>query len=147
MLLFMRRMIEVSNVSVTTDMLDLSSEKEIYNKEEKLELKKGVEVYEIEGPFFFGIANKFDAYMKVIGDKPKVRIIRMRKVPFMDSTGLRNLESLYRLSKAEGIVIVLSGVNERVHQMLRVSGLTEKIGEENICDHISKAVEKGNSYV
>ncbi|MDR3226107.1 MAG: SulP family inorganic anion transporter [Prevotellaceae bacterium] len=147
MLLFMRRMIEVSNVSVTTDVIDLSNEKEIYQKEEKLELKKGVEVYEIDGPFFFGIASKFDAYMKVIGDKPKVRIIRMRKVPFMDSTGLRNLESLFRLSKAEGIVIVLSGVNERVRQMLKVSGLTEKIGEENICDHISKAVEKGNSYI
>ncbi|MDR1983444.1 MAG: STAS domain-containing protein [Prevotellaceae bacterium] len=147
MLLFMRRMVEVSNISVTTDVIDLSDEKEIYQKEEKLELKKGVEVYEIDGPFFFGIANKFDAYMKVIGDKPKVRIIRMRKVPFMDSTGLRNLESLYRLSKAEGIVIVLSGVNERVRQMLRISGLSEKIGEENICDHISKAVEKGNSYI
>ncbi|MDR2651380.1 MAG: STAS domain-containing protein [Prevotellaceae bacterium] len=147
MLLFMRRMIEVSNVSVITDVIDLSQEKEIYQKEEKLALKKGVEVYEIDGPFFFGIANKFDAYMKVIGEKPKVRIIRMRKVPFMDSTGLRNLEILYRLSKAEGIVIVLSGVNERVRQMLAVSGLSEKIGEENICDHISKAVEKGNSYI
>ncbi|MDR3287159.1 MAG: SulP family inorganic anion transporter [Prevotellaceae bacterium] len=147
MLLFMRRMIEVSNVSVTTDVIDLSNEKEIYQKEEKLELKKGVEVYEIDGPFFFGIASKFDAYMKVIGEKPKVRIIRMRKVPFMDSTGLRNLESLHRLSKAESIVIVLSGVNERVRQMLKISGLTEKIGEENICDHISKAVEKGNSYI
>lgn len=147
MLLFMRRMIEVSNVSVTTDILDLSQEKEIYREEEKLALKKGVEVYEIDGPFFFGIANKFDAYMKVIGDKPKVRIIRMRKVPFMDSTGLRNLEILYRLSKAEGIVIVLSGVNERVRQMLVTSGLSKKIGEENICDHISKAVEKGNSYI
>ncbi|MDR1348505.1 MAG: SulP family inorganic anion transporter [Prevotellaceae bacterium] len=147
MLLFMRRMIEVSNVSVTTDVIDLSKEKEIYHSEEKLALKKGVEVYEIDGPFFFGIANKFDAYMKVIGEKPKVRIIRMRKVPFMDSTGLRNLEILYRLSKAEGIVIVLSGVNERVRQMLVVSGLSEKIGAENICDHISKAVEKGNSYI
>ncbi|MDR1552455.1 MAG: STAS domain-containing protein [Prevotellaceae bacterium] len=147
MLLFMRRMIEVSNVSVITDVIDLSQEKEIYQKEEKLALKKGVEVYEIDGPFFFGIANKFDAYMKVLGEKPKVRIIRMRKVPFMDSTGLRNLEILYRLSKAEGIVIVLSGVNERVRQMLVISGLAEKIGEENICDHISKAVEKGNSYI
>ncbi|MDR2126445.1 MAG: SulP family inorganic anion transporter [Prevotellaceae bacterium] len=147
MLLFMRRMIEVSKVSVTTDVIDLSQEKEIYQKEEKLALKKGVEVYEIDGPFFFGIANKFDAYMKVIGEKPKVRIIRMRKVPFMDSTGLRNLEILYNLSKAESIVIVLSGVNERVRQMLVTSGLAAKIGEDNICDHISKAVEKGNSYI
>ncbi|MDR0421356.1 MAG: SulP family inorganic anion transporter [Prevotellaceae bacterium] len=147
MLLFMRRMIEVSNVSVITDVIDLSKDKEIYRSEEKLALKKGVEVYEIDGPFFFGIANKFDAYMKVIGEKPKVRIIRMRKVPFMDSTGLRNLEILYRLSKAEDIVVVLSGVNERVRQMLTISGLSEKIGEENICDHISKAVEKGNSYI
>ena len=147
MFMFMRRMAEVTKVSVTTDEIDLSQEKEIYHEEEKLALKKGVEVYEIDGPFFFGIANKFDAYMKIVGDKPKVRIIRMRKVPFMDSTGLRNLESLFRLSKADDIVIVLSGVNERVRKMLKVSGLSAKIGEENICDHISKAVDKGNSYI
>lgn len=147
MLLFMKRMSETTKVSVVKDRLDLSSEGEILHEEEKLNLKKGVEVYEIDGPFFFGIANKFDECMKILGDKPKVRIIRMRKVPFMDTTGLHNLESLYRLAEKEKIRIVLSGVNEEVHKVLMKSELANKIGEENICSNIQEAVEKANAIV
>ena len=147
MLLFMKRMSETTKVSVVKDRLDLSSEGEILHEEEKLNLKKGVEVYEIDGPFFFGIANKFDECMKILGDKPKVRIIRMRKVPFMDTTGLHNLESLYRLAEKEKIRIVLSGVNEEVHKVLMKSELSGKIGEENICSNIQEAVEKANAMV
>ena len=78
----MRRVAETTHVSVTTDEIDLSDEGEIHHDEEVLSLPKGVEVYEIDGPFFFGVANKFDGIMKSMGDKPKVRIIRMRKVSF-----------------------------------------------------------------
>lgn len=147
MLLFMKRMSEVTKVSVVKDEVDLSSDSEIYHEEEKLNLKKEVEVYEIDGPFFFGIANKFDECMKVLGDRPQVRIIRMRKVPFMDTTGLHNLESLYRLSEKEKIRVVLSGVNESVRKVLEKSDLAYKIGEENICSNIQEAVEKANSYI
>lgn len=147
MLLFMKRMSEVTKVSVVKDEVDLSAESEIYHEAEKLNLKKGIEVYEIDGPFFFGIANKFDECMKVLGDRPLVRIIRMRKVPFMDTTGLHNLESLYRLSEKEKIRIVLSGVNETVRKVLEKSDLADKIGEENICSNIQEAVKKANSYV
>ena len=66
---------------------------EIHHDEEVLSLPKGVEVYEIDGPFFFGVASKFDDIMHNMGDKPKIRIIRMRKVPFMDSTGLHNFRT------------------------------------------------------
>lgn len=147
MLLFMKRMSETTKVSVVKEQIDLSSEGEVYHEDEKLDLKDGVEVYEIDGPFFFGVANKFDECMKVLGDKPKVRIIRMRKVPFMDTTGLHNLESLYRLSEKEKIRIVLSGVNEQVRQVLEKSDLARKIGPENICSNIHEAVEKANSYL
>jgi SulP family sulfate permease len=85
--------------------------------------------------------------MKVIGDKPKVRIIRMRKVPFMDSTGLHNLESLYRLSKTEYIHIILSGVNPQVHGVLAKSGFADKIGDENICSNINEAIQKAVQFV
>ena len=102
-------------------------------------------MYEIDGPFFFGIANKFDGIMKSIGDKPKIRIIRMRKVPFMDSTGLHNLESLFRLSEAEQIRMILSGVNERVRKVLLKSGFDRKIGAENICSNINEAVERAKA--
>lgn len=147
MLLFMKRMSETTRVSVVKDRIDLSSEGEIFHEEEKLDLRKGVEVYEIDGPFFFGIANKFDECMKILGDKPRVRIIRMRKVPFMDTTGLHNLESLYRLAQKEKIQVVLSGVNEEVRKVLVKSGLADKIGTENICSNIQEAVGKANEYV
>lgn len=142
MLLFMRRVAETTHVSVSTDEIDLSEEGEIRHDEEVLTLPKGVEVYEIDGPFFFGVANKFDGVMKIIGDKPKVRIIRMRKVPFMDSTGLHNLESLLRLSQAEKIHVILSGVNKEVRQVLTKSGFDKRIGAENICSNISEALQK-----
>ena len=148
MLFFMRRVAETTHVSVTTDEIDLSDEGEIHHDEEVLSLpKKGVEVYEIDGPFFFGVANKFDGVMKSMGDKPKVRIIRMRKVPFMDSTGLHNLESLFRLSNSEGIRLILSGVNEHVHRVLTKAGFDQKIGAENICANINEAVEKAHIAV
>lgn len=147
MLFFMRRVAETTHVSVTTDEIDLSGEGEIRHDEEILTLPKGVEVYEIDGPFFFGIANKFDGVMKIMGDKPKVRIIRMRKVPFMDSTGLHNLESLLRLSKAEHIHLILSGVNSHVREVLTKSGFDRKIGEGNICANINEAIEKATQAV
>lgn len=142
MVLFMRRVAETTKVSVSTHRIDLSEGTETTHEKEVLSLPKGVEVYEIDGPFFFGVANKFDGVMKAMGDKPKVRIIRMRKVPFMDSTGLHNLESLYRLSSAEHIRLILSGVNENVRRLLVKSGFEQKIGPENICSHISEALEK-----
>lgn len=147
MFLFMHRVMETTKVSVTTDKIDLSDEGEIHHDNEVLELEKGVEVYEIDGPFFFGVANKFDGVMKNIGDKSRVRIIRMRKVPFMDSTGLHNLESLLRLSRAKNIRMILSGVNADVHAVLRNSGFEEKIGAENICSNINEAVGKANTAV
>ena len=147
MLFFMRRVAETTRVSVTTDEIDLSDEGEIHHDEEVLTLPRGVEVYEIDGPFFFGIANKFDGIMQSIGDKPKVRILRMRKVPFMDSTGLHNLESLLRLSHEEHIHVILSGVNERVRGVLAKAGFDQKIGAENICSNINEAVEKARAAV
>ncbi|MDR3260634.1 MAG: sulfate permease [Tannerella sp.] len=147
MLLFMRRMTETTQVSVSTDTIDLSDDTEIPHNEEVLVIPKGVEVYEINGPFFFGIANKFDECMKQVGDKPRVRIIRMRKVPFMDSTGLHNLESLCRLSMKEGIRIILSGVNEKVRDMLIKNDMDKHLGAENICSNINEALLRAQQLV
>lgn len=147
MFLFMKRVAETTHISVTTDEIDLSAESDVYREEEKLTLPKGVEVYEINGPFFFGIANKFDGVMQTLGDKVMVRIIRMRKVSFIDSTGLHNLESLCRLSEKEGIRVILSGVNERVREVFVKTDFKNKIGDDNICSHISEAVEKATDYV
>jgi SulP family sulfate permease len=106
-----------------------------------------VEVYEIEGPFFFGVAGKFDEVMKTIGDKPRVRIIRMRKVPFVDSTGAHNLEGLVRRSQREGITILLSGVRDDVRQTLHKTGIEQLVGAENVLPHIDAAVARAKALL
>jgi len=114
---FLKRMNESTQISHTTGSIDISKELESHSqdmKEEVLFLPHGVEVYEIDGPFFFGVANKFDEKMREIGDHPNIRIIRIRKVPFIDSTGLNNLETLCRNSKKEKIQVILSGVKENI---------------------------------
>lgn len=148
MVLFMRRIAETTRVSVTTDHIDLSDEGEIRHEDEHLDVPRGVEVYEIDGPFFFGIANKFDECMKLVpGGKPTIRVIRMRKVPFMDSTGLHNLESLCRLSHREGITVVLSGVNDNVRAMLVRSGMDARLGADNICSNIQEALARARALL
>jgi SulP family sulfate permease len=80
-------------------------------------------------------------------EKSKIRIIRMRKVPFMDSTGLHNLESLHRISNKEGIQLVLSGVNDKIKTMLDKSGFADKVGKENICSNINEALERTKELI
>ena len=120
-----------------------------YSKEdeENLSIPKGVEVYEINGPYFFGIATKFEEIMSRLGDRPKVRIIRMRKVPFIDSTGIHNLTSLCQMAQREKTTIVLSGVNEKVHKALEKSGFYELLGEKNICPNINVALERSKELL
>jgi SulP family sulfate permease len=144
--LFLRRINSVSGVSVIMDKLDLTGESDGGN-DEVLELPKGVEVYEIDGPFFFGIANKFDESMRTIGDRAKVRIIRMRKVPFIDSTGVQNLLSLCRKSEKEGIRVVLSGVRPNVREVLATTPIPELLGEKNICPNIKTALARAGELL
>lgn len=146
-LLFMRRVAETTEISVITDEINPNEELDIAVNEESLIVPKGVEVYEINGPYFFGIANKFEEQMVLLGDRPKVRIIRMRKVPFIDSTGIHNLTNLCKMSKKERITIVLSGVNEKVHHVLEKSGFYELLGEENICENINVAIDRANQII
>lgn len=146
-LLFMRRMAESTQISVLTDDIDPNSESDIELHEEHLVIPARVEVYEINGPYFFGIANKFEEEMIRIGDRPKVRIIRMRKVPFIDSTGIHNLTNLCRISQREGITIVLSGVNPRVHATLEKAGFYDLLGKENICSNINEALAKARELL
>lgn len=146
-LLFMRRVAETTEISVITDEINPNQELDIAVNEESLMVPKGVEVYEINGPYFFGIANKFEEQMVQLGDRPKVRIIRMRKVPFIDSTGIHNLTNLCKMSKKERVTIVLSGVNDKVHHVLEKSGFYELLGEENICENINVAIDRANQII
>ena len=144
--LFLRRMTETTKISVFHDELDIAHGTES-NQHEVLKVAKGVEVYEIEGPFFFGIATKFDELMRSMADRPLVRIIRMRRVPFIDSTAIHNLEILITSSQKEKIHVILSGVNPHVHETLKKANIDRLIGDDHICDHITKAVAKANEFV
>lgn len=147
-LLFMKRMAETTDVKVIMDEIDPNDELDIEQGNlEHLTIPKGVEVYEINGPYFFGAGNKFEEVMAVFGDRPVVRVIRMRKVPFVDSTGIHNLKNLCIMSRKEGIEIVLSGVNSNVRAVLERSGFNKLIGKENICDHISTALKRSKEII
>ena len=144
-LLFMRRMAETTDVKVISDEIDPEEEQSDFQMGnlEHLTIPEGVEVYEINGPYFFGAGNKFEDLMSTMGQKrPKVRIIRMRKVPFVDSTGIHNLTNLCAMSQKEGIQVVLSGVNPKVQAVLHKAGFDQMLGEENICSHINIALER-----
>ena len=146
-ILFMRRVMETTEISVIKDEIDPNDELDITVREEHLIIPAGVEVYEINGPYFFGIATKFEETMAQLGDRPKVRVIRMRKVPFIDSTGIHNLTSLCKMSQKEKITIVLSGVNEKVHNTLEKSGFYELLGKQNICPNINVALDRAKEIM
>lgn len=147
-LLFMKRMAETTDVKVIMDEIDPNDELDITKGNlEHLTIPKGVEVYEINGPYFFGAGNRFEEIMATLGDRPKVRVIRMRKVPFVDSTGIHNLTNLCIMSQKEGIQIVLSGVNSTVRSTLEKSGFNELVGENNICSHINLALKRANEII
>lgn len=143
--IFINRISKSTQVSVIRDKVDISKEIESHSgnlDDEILHLPDDVEVYEIDGPFFFGVANKFDDLMRELGTKANFRIIRMRKVPFMDATGLNNLTNLCTKSKKENIQIILSGVNQHVGEKIKKTNIPEIIGQDNICENIHLAVQR-----
>ena len=147
-LLFMRRMAETTDVHAVLNEIDLNEDADMERGNlEHLTIPKDVEVYEINGPYFFGAGNRFEDIMARYGRRPKVRIIRMRKVPFIDSTGLHNLENMCLMSQKEGITVVLSGVNEKVEGVLKRNNFERIVGEKNICNHIDLALARANELV
>ena len=146
-LLFMRRMAETTQIKVIAGEIDPNEETDAEVHEEHLMIPKGVEVYEINGPYFFGIASKFDDIMVNLEKRPKVRIIRMRRVPFIDSTGMHNLQNLCQMSHREGIHIVLSGVQPKVYSVLENNGFCEMLGKDHICPNINVALKKAEEIV
>ncbi len=146
-LLCMKRMAETTNVSVLSDEIDPNADSDVLGNLEHLTIPEGVKVYEINGPYFFGIGNKFEEMMGDMGGRAKVRIIRMRKVPFIDSTGVHNLSNMCRMCAQMGVKVVLSGVNPSVMKVLKDAGMDELVGQENICSHISIALERAAQIV
>lgn len=145
--LFMRRVMETTEISVIKNEIKVQDESGIHSYDEGLTIPKGVEVYEINGPYFFGVATQFEELMDEFRDKSKVRIIRMRKVPFIDSTGIHNLANLCEMSSKRKITVVLSGVNPKVHSALQKANFYNILGEKNICPDINVALARANELL
>ena len=142
--LFVRRVMQTSTVSMLEGKVAASEdpEKDAMQDTDRLQIPAGVEVYEIDGPFFFGLASRFEEFENRKSGNTKVRIIRMRKVPFMDSTGVNNLRSLCQRTRKRGVTVLLSGVNEKVLESLAKFGVDQEIGKENIFPNIIPALER-----
>ena len=146
-ILFVKRISETSTIKIMdTDTVPGTENDEIavLADTEHLDVAPEVEIYEIDGPFFFGLASRLDELDHLREGEIKVRIIRMRKVPFMDSTGLNNLRSLWKRSQKDGVQMILSGVNDNVLKYLTKVGFVQELGQEFIFPHIIPAVAKAN---
>ncbi len=153
-LLLFRRLAATSHVSLMHGEVHVEDDTDMAtgNLEiDHLHIPDGVQVYEIDGPFFFGIANKFDelaATSTFVNEmKPEVRIIRMRKVPFVDATGLHNLEIFVQKSHEDQMHVILSGVRPEVMRVLKRTTLYKEVGEENIYDNINSALARAREVV
>ena len=146
--LFMKRMSEVVGVNeVTREFADAEGgsgdQEAIYRRR----IPPGVEVYEINGPFFFGAAERFKDTVGDLSSRPRVLIIRMRNVPAIDSTAAHALRHLVGRTRRDGTRIVVAGIQRRPLETLRNIGLADEIGRENIVDDIDTALERAAALV
>ena len=145
-LLFIKRIMETTEITAIKEEIHVEDEAGIMH-DESITIPAGVEVYEINGPYFFGVATQFEELMSEFRDKSKVRVIRMRKVPFIDSTGIHNLSNFCEMSFKNKIVVVLSGVNPQVHRALHKAGFYDLVGEKNICPNINVALSRAEEIM
>lgn len=146
-LLFMKRMAEVSNVSVITRELKDEEEQPDPNAINKKQIPDDVEVFEINGPFFFGAAKKFKDQMSIVEETPKVRIIRMRNVPAIDATGLQTLKDFYNDAKKKNMHLILSGVHTQPLYAMTQAGIFDMYGEDNIHGNIDDALDRAREIL
>ena len=128
---------EITKAEGNSDVLDIASES----------LPKGVEVYEIVGPFFFGVATKFIDTVNSIENRPLVRILRMRNVLTIDATALNALRTVVAEEKKHGVTLMISGVHSQPLTALERSGLLNEIGMENVFSNIDDALAKAKNII
>ncbi|MBI1936848.1 MAG: sulfate permease [Ignavibacteriales bacterium] len=146
-ILFMHRMASVTNVGIITRELQDEEETADPNAINQKTVPEGVEVFEINGPFFFGAASTFKDAARVIEEPPKVRIIRMRNVPAIDATGLQTLKEFYYDSKKQGTKVILSGVHAQPLFAMTQAGLLDLFGEENVHGNIDDALDRAREIL
>lgn len=147
MLLFMRRMAMVTNVGLITDELNDEDEPDDPNALSRRKVPPKTQVYEINGPFFFGASYKFMEAMNDIGVKSKIRIIRMRNVFALDATGLHALTEASKSFKKSGITLIIADLHAQPLAAMERSGLLEEIGENNIFGNIDEALNRAREIL
>ncbi|HJQ54837.1 MAG TPA: sulfate permease [Gemmatimonadaceae bacterium] len=148
--LFMRRMAEVTNVSIVTrELADgmEGDEEDDPNSVRKRVVPRGVDVFEINGPFFFGAAEQFKDTLRQVAKKPKVLIIRLRDVPAIDSTGLHALHELARSCKHDRTLLLLADVHAQPMFALARSDILEEIGEANLFGNLDDALDRAREFL
>jgi sulfate permease, SulP family len=146
--LFMKRMAEVTDVTmVSQEFQDSRPSGDVSGAIYRRQVPKGVEVYEINGPFFFGAAEKFKDTLSQISKKPRVLIVRMRNVPAIDSTAMHALRDLVRRTRKDGTLVILSNIQEQPLVALERSGLLAEVGNENCCPDIDAALETARKHL
>jgi SulP family sulfate permease len=141
-LLFVRRMSDMTEVrSITSiDEADESASDELLSREE---IPPGVEVYDVAGPFFFGAAEQFKDALAAVSRKPKVLIVRMRSVPFIDSTGLNVLRDLVHRTQRDGTTVIIAEIQDQPRQAIQRAGLIELVGADHVVGSLDFALAIG----
>jgi sulfate permease, SulP family len=140
--LFMKRMAEVTNVRVLTREFEADADGNDDEDSERFDIPSGVEIFEINGAFFFGAAETFKETLATISKKPKVLIIRMRDVLLLDSTGMHALRDVVHRSRREGTAVLLSDLHMQPLVALTGSTIMEEIGKDNVAATLSDAIER-----
>jgi sulfate permease, SulP family len=139
--LFMRRMAEVAGVNVSPP--EETPEGDAMN----LAAGHGIQIYEINGPLFFGAAAAFKQALSDIANRPRVIILRMGRVPAIDATGLRTLADIVHRFRREGTLVILSELHAQPRQALERSPVMDDVGEENIADSQTAAVQLAREQI
>ncbi|WP_238884702.1 sulfate permease [Clostridium sp. YIM B02551] len=139
--LFMRKMAEISEVKY---LLDDSEDEDVIELVDNVSTPEDISIFEITGPFFFGAANKFVNAIREMGNPSKILIIKMSKVPFMDSTAYHSFEMLYDICKKHHTKLIILDAQNQPKEMLRKYGYVDIIGEANFCSSITEAIEQAN---
>jgi SulP family sulfate permease len=146
MFLFMKRMSDATSVKIYANDYGDDETADDYPLP-AFTIPRGVEVYEINGPLFFGVANSFDEIDRQVGERPKVRILRFKDVPIIDSTGMQALRSFYNKCKRAGIKLIITGVHvQPLNEMIK-SNLYDLIGEENVFGSMKDSLERANEII
>lgn len=151
-LLFMKRMADVTQVGYITSMVGFEEEDEEDAKADsnsinKFSVPKGVEVFEVNGPFFFGAAERFKHVLNLIVKKPKVLILRTRTVLALDATALRALEEVYDMTQKDGSVLVLAGIHAQPLIAMDKAGFLDKVGVENVFENLGDALKRARAII